>query len=169
MRWRRELAYKSSEPSCTNAGFSADKARSCKGEAPQERRPTQKNLVFDEDAGAFGLFAGVLFFDFVEGTEAFGFEAALWKGRFAGAWIVEADEEDADFAFFALEADADGHLADDINDAGFGKCDVKFFDAERKFIIDANDFRTNCHVRRKIYGGVDLARGTRQASENEGA
>ena len=61
-----------------------------------------KKSVFDEDAGAFGFFAGVLFFDFVEGTEAFGFEAALGKGRFAGAGVVEADEKDADFAFLTL-------------------------------------------------------------------
>ena len=118
-------------------------------------------LVFDEDAGAFGLFAGVFFFDFVEGTEAFGFEAALGKRGFAGAGIVEADEENADFAFFTLEADADGHFADDVDDAGLGKCDVKFFDAEGKFVIDANDFGTNCHVREKIYGGANLARGRR--------
>ena len=101
-----------------------------------------------------------MFFDFVEGTEAFGFEAALGKRRFAGAGIVEADEEDADFAFFTLEADADGHFADDVDDAGFGKCDVEFLDAEGKFVIDANDFGTNCHVREKIYGRVNLARGS---------
>jgi hypothetical protein len=113
-------------------------------------RPNWGKSVFHEDAGAFGLLAGVFFFDLVEGTEAFGFEAALGKGCFAGAGIVEADEENADFAFFTLEADADGHFADDVDDTGFGKCDVKFFDAEGKFVIDANDFGTNCHVREKI-------------------
>jgi hypothetical protein len=114
-------------------------------------------LRFDEDAGAFGLFAGVFFFEFVEGAEALSFEAAFREWRFAGAWIVEADKEDADFAFFALEADADGHFADDVNDAGFGQRGVELLDAERKFIVDANHFGTNCHSREKIYAWAKCA------------
>ena len=122
------------------------------------RRRTPR-LGFDEDAGAFGLFAGVFFFEFVEGAEALGFEAALGEGRLAGAGVVEADEEDADFAFFALEADADGHFADDVNDAGFGQRGVELLDAERKFIVDANHFGTNCHSREKIYAWAKCASG----------
>lgn len=109
-----------------------------------------QSLGFDEDAGAFGLLASVFFFDLVEGTEAFGFEAALRERWFAGARVVEAHEEDADFAFFALEADADGHFTDDINDAGFGQGDVKLLDPERELVINANNFRTDCHAREKI-------------------
>ena len=86
------------------------------------------------------LFEGILLFDFVEGAEAFGFEAAFGEGGFAGAGVVEADEEDADFAFFALETDADGHFAEDVNDAGLGEGDVEFLDSQGELIIDADDF-----------------------------
>ena len=115
-------------------------------------------LMFDQDAGAFGFFARVFFFNLVERAEALGFEAAFGKRWFAGAGIVESDEEHADFSFFTLQADAYRHFANDVDDARFRKRNVKFFDAERKFVIDANDFGANRHVGEKIYGGVNLAR-----------
>jgi hypothetical protein len=105
------------------------------------------------------LFAGVFFFEFVEGAEAFGFEAAFRERRLARAGIVQADKEDANFPFLTLETDADSHFADDINDAGFGQGGIELLDAERKFIVDANHFGTNRHSREKIYAGGKCASG----------
>ena len=119
----------------------------------KERRTPKSNVlvlipsfgVFAVGVGHFGFALFGVVFDFVEGAEAFGVEAAFAEGGGGALGVVQTDEVEADFAFFHLPIDADLYLADDVDGILLGQGGVKLQYFEWELVVHAYHFLTYDH------------------------
>jgi hypothetical protein len=90
------------------------------------------------------LAISVFLLDFLEGAEAFDFEAAFWMGRFFGFRIVETDKENSDFGFHVV-VEARHDRSNDVDFALLGECRIELLDSQRELIVNANHFGAYGH------------------------